>query len=92
MACGVFHKASKAVFTKVKNFLGKAGKAIVKGAKGVYNFLSNNKEAIHQGANAAANIFGGKIADGINKGIDYYDKGMGYADKVNGVLKNINIS
>ena len=89
MACGVFHKASKAVFTKVKNFLGKAGKAIVKGAKGVYNFLSNNKEAIHQGANAAANMFGGKYADNINKGMEYFDKGMGYADKAKGFIDTI---
>ena len=92
MACGVYHKASKSLWSKVKGVASRIGRGIKDAAVKTYNFLSNNREAIHQGANAAVNMFGGKYADNINKGLDYFDKGMNIADKANGVLKNINIS
>ena len=90
MACGVFHKASKASFWhKVKGLAGRIGSGIKNAAVKTYNFLSNNREAIQQGAAAAANMFGGKYADGINKGVDMFNKGMGYADKAKGFIDNI---
>ena len=89
MACGVFHKASKSLFTRVKGALGKVWNGAKTVATKAYNFLSNNREAIRQGANVAANMFGGKYADNINKGVEYFDKGMNYADKTKGFIDTI---
>ena len=89
MACGVYHKASKSLWSKVKGTFGRIGRGIKDAAVKTYNFLSNNRDAIKQGAQVAAGMFGGKYADTINKGVDYFDKGMGYADKAKGFIDNI---
>ena len=89
MACGVFHKATKSFGTKVKSFFGGFGRGIKNAAVKTYNFLSNNRDAIRQGANAAADMFGGKYADTIHKGVNYFDKGMDYADKGKAFIDNL---
>ena len=89
MACGVYHKASKSLWSKVKGVAGRIGRGIKDAAVKTYNFLSNNRDAIRQGANAAADMFGGKYADTIHKGVNYFDKGMDYADKGKAFIDNL---
>ena len=89
MACGVYHKASKSLWSKVKGVASRIGRGIKDAAVKTYNFLSNNRDAIRQGANAAADMFGGKYADTIHKGVNYFDKGMDYADKGKAFIDNL---
>ena len=55
MACGVFHKASKASFwNKAKGVLGRIGRGIKDTAVKVYNTLNQNKDKIAKISNGIA--------------------------------------
>ena len=83
MACGVFHKASKGFWSKVKGTFGRIGNAIKNTAVKAYNWVSNNRDKIANVAKTAADTFGGdKAKDYTNKGIGYLDKGLDFGKKI----------
>ena len=78
MACGVFHKASKAFWSKVKGVASRIGRGIVKGAKAIGTGAV--KVAARAGAPIGAAI--GSIIPGVGTGI-----GTAIGTAIQGVAK-----
>ena len=77
MACGVFHKASKGLWTSTKKFLGRAASGIKKGAQ----WLWNNKDKVFDVAGKVSNAIGNeKLTNIVNKTQEYTNKGLNIAN------------
>ena len=77
MACGVFHKASKGIWGKIKGVFGRIGGGIKKAA----NWIVGNKDKISKVVNTVGDTLGGKYADYAHKATDGLDKGVNIAQK-----------
>ena len=83
MACGVFHKASKGFWSKVKGVFGRIGSGIKTGATKAYNWLTQNKDKIRNVAGVVTDAIGSeKLKDYTNKGLNMMDKGLDTAHRL----------
>ena len=79
MACGVFHKASKGLWSKIKG----AASKVWNGAKKAVNWISGHKDTIAKVANTAKGIINNDKFNGVvDGGLNYMNKGIDAAGKL----------
>ena len=88
MACGVFHKASRGMWSKVKGVFGRIGRGIKNVATKAYDWISNNRDKIQQGADVLKGaVNNNKFSGGVDSTLGYLDKGMDIGRKLAPLVK-----
>ena len=79
MACGVYHKASKGLWSKIKG----AAKKVWGGAKKAVNWIAGHKDTIAKVANTAKGLVNNDKFNGfVDGGLNVMNKGIDAAGKL----------